>query len=319
MSGNAEPGRTRRAIVVRLGGERHAVPADAVEEVVDRPALTALPRLDRHVPGLLRFRDAWVPAVDPMPLIGARGRTTAGVALVVRRGAARVALLADDVDGIVDLDDARLAGAAGQGAAETVGAFVDAEGPVGLLLPDTLFRATLSGEEETAMRESPAESTAVVAFRIGDTELGVPVGQVVEVAPVQEVREAGRGGEPLAGALLRRGEPVPVLDLRPRFHTGPAADASVVLVLAAGGRVFGLLADRVSDVVHVGPGDVAPLPAYLAGAAAAFVTGLARRGQRLLVLVDAAAFLSPGEWGRIEALDLHAKVPDAGEDAAGAR
>ena len=87
-------------LVVRVGGERFAVPLDAVDELVESPAVRLVPGAPEHLLGLFTHGNDLLPLYSPSTILGME---TSGdyVALVMRGGRARVALAVDDVDDVV--------------------------------------------------------------------------------------------------------------------------------------------------------------------------------------------------------------------------
>jgi purine-binding chemotaxis protein CheW len=65
-----------------------------------------------------------------------------------------------------------------------------------------------------------------------------------------------------------------------------------VVVVEVAGRVVGLLVDAVGQVARVGERQVAAPPDEVRSAGAEAVTGVARVGNRLLVLLDLSRVLS---------------------------
>jgi purine-binding chemotaxis protein CheW len=90
------------------------------------------------------------------------------------------------------------------------------------------------------------------------------------------------------GVINLRGRIIPVVDLRERF--GLAASeltkaARIVVAEAAGTRV-GLVVDGVSEVLMVPSDAVEPTPEVAAGIEAGYLRGIAKLGDRLIILLE---------------------------------
>ena len=284
-----------RAIVVHVGGERYAVPTAAVEEIVDRPRLSPLPRLAPHLAGLLRFRDAWIPAIDATPLIGATGTGGsggAGVALIIRCGTRRIALLADAVIGLAEVTG---------GAAEDDLVAVDPDGPLGVLHPDTLFRA--GGDDAPVPDEAPAAppvTTTFVTVRAGRFIAAVDVERVGEVLHAPKLQAVADAPGFIAGAVRWRERRLPCFDLAARLGSvAEPGEAAAVLVLRSAGIAVGARVDEALGVARLGPGALRPLPALLARCAPPALRALAYADARVLAILDPDALLAPAEWGEL--------------------
>jgi purine-binding chemotaxis protein CheW len=92
-----------------------------------------------------------------------------------------------------------------------------------------------------------------------------------------------------------RGAIIPVVDLRCKL--GMAASEytpfTVIVVVKVGTRTMGLVVDAVSDVLNIPSTSLQPTPDFGAQVDAAFISGLARAGDKLVVLLDLDRVLAP--------------------------
>lgn len=126
-----------------------------------------------------------------------------------------------------------------------------------------------------------------------------------ELTPIEELPSY------VAGAVNLRGAIVPVLDLDRRFGRGSAAYnlSDVVVVLAWGEHVAGLIMNEVSDVQEIPISAVEPAsPLGGDGAHARFVSGFAKVGDRILTVLDHERLLSHAEPGTHGAEELAAAL-----------
>lgn len=91
-------------LLVRIGTERFVFPVGEIEEVVDTPAVEALPLLPSGVVGQLAHRGRRIVVCDPAVLLGVARGPGAGVALCFRRGSDAFALWVDDAEDLVQGD-----------------------------------------------------------------------------------------------------------------------------------------------------------------------------------------------------------------------
>ena len=104
--------RTRDWLVFECGGQRLAVQASAVVEVIEVGNVTCLPRLPPHVPGVTVHRGGAVPLLDVARFLQAgegddivSGAWSAERCLVVHSGEMTVALLVQRVAGLRKIHD----------------------------------------------------------------------------------------------------------------------------------------------------------------------------------------------------------------------
>jgi chemotaxis signal transduction protein len=107
-TGLRDAARTRRGrvelLVFRAGGELFALPLGAVEEAIEAPAIHSLPEMPTAMLGVFNLRERLVPTYSPGASLGVALAQPAGAALLVRSGDRRLALAADDVEDVMELD-----------------------------------------------------------------------------------------------------------------------------------------------------------------------------------------------------------------------
>lgn len=139
----------------------------------------------------------------------------------------------------------------------------------------------------------------VVSFRLGEEEYGVDIMAVQEIILVGNVTQVPEVPEHVLGVINLRGNVIPILSLRRRFGMAeaPHGDATRIVVMNLHGRTVGAVVDAVSEVLRLSVEDISPTPPTLLGAGKDYVLGLARRKDRLLILLDMARLLSNTELG----------------------
>jgi purine-binding chemotaxis protein CheW len=92
-------------LIVRLDGERIALPADDVESVVELEGLTPVPGVPRHVAGLAALRSRVLTVIDCIAALDPARRTeSVRDAVVVVAEGHPYALLVDMVEDVVDAE-----------------------------------------------------------------------------------------------------------------------------------------------------------------------------------------------------------------------
>lgn len=127
-----------------------------------------------------------------------------------------------------------------------------------------------------------------LTFFLGEEEYGLPILKVREIIRMQPLTRVPLTPPFLLGVINLRGKVVPIVNLRRRFEM-PDIDQTAhtcIVVVQAAGLEMGLVVDRVSDVLNVGPDDVEDLPAFDVRIDTAFLLGLAKTGGRVRMLLD---------------------------------
>ncbi|WP_236832322.1 chemotaxis protein CheW [Blastococcus sp. KM273128] len=140
------------------------------------------------------------------------------------------------------------------------------------------------------------ENAVLGLLRLGGMDVAVPLTSLREVVPCPpKLAGLPASADGLLGAMRLRDLALPVADLRPMLRQpAPRADDQVVVVVAAGERALGLLADQVRGVLHLAAEQLVPVTA---------------EGDALLF---AAAFLHPETGDPVSVLDGEALLARPG-------
>lgn len=137
----------------------------------------------------------------------------------------------------------------------------------------------------------------VVVLELAGEAYGVEIGRVQEIIRMQPITRIPNGPAFIEGVTNLRGRVIPVLDLRKRFglaQSGPTRRSRVV-VGELGAHTVGLVVDGVSEVLRVSDEAVEPPSTLVMTSDSAFLRGVAKLGERLILLLDLSRILSQGE------------------------
>lgn len=296
-------------IVFRIGEEQFAVRGSAVDEVVDRPALTPLPGILNGVRGLVRQAGGGVPVLEPSELPAAEmegGRAAA--AIILRRGRLSYAIAVDEVFGT-------RSGTVREDAEH----WVEDDMVVSILDPEALFgdRIPAGWERREEMdRDQVAEKRrSYVVFTLAGEDFALSADAVKEIRPWERLERPQNAPDFLAGFGRTPAGSVPVVDLR--VHLGLRADEpggeSRLVLTTAEGDTIGLLVDGVRDVAHISAPDALETPEYLRRLVGPHVGGLLRsEGDRLVVVLRSDMLFDSSQRE-----DLHTFVRENAEASSG--
>jgi purine-binding chemotaxis protein CheW len=130
-------------------------------------------------------------------------------------------------------------------------------------------------------------SRQLLTFSLNDQDFGIDILRVQEIRNFTRVTPIPNMPESVRGVMNLRGTVIPIVDLRCRFAM-PTADYTqftVIIVVNVGTKVMGLVVDAVSDVLDVGADSIEPPPS-MNGIDTAFITGLAKAGDRLVTVLN---------------------------------
>lgn len=140
-----------------------------------------------------------------------------------------------------------------------------------------------------------------VTLKLGAEMYAVPVSVVREILEYQAPRRMADGPDFLMGLMDVRGCPVPMIDLRRKLGLsatcpGPMTRTMVVEVVLDGRALsLGLVADQVLDVVPISTGELAPVPDVGVAWHSAYMTGVVRRGDDFVVLLNLPRLFTASE------------------------
>lgn len=127
-----------------------------------------------------------------------------------------------------------------------------------------------------------------ITFTIGAEEYGVDIMAIREIKGWAATTELPNEPTHMRGVIDLRGTIVPILDLRARFggERTQANPRHVIIVVAVGDRMAGILVDAVADILAVTETDIQPVPQMDNGHAGNFLKGLVTVEGRMVALLD---------------------------------
>ncbi|MGB9641357.1 MAG: chemotaxis protein CheW [Anaerolineales bacterium] len=137
----------------------------------------------------------------------------------------------------------------------------------------------------------------IVIFELSGEQFGVEIGAVESIVQMLPITHVPQAPAFVKGVTNLRGRILPVLDLCQRFGvaTQPATREQRIVVIHSGGMEAGIIVDGVSEVETIDPSQVEPPPALTRTATSAFVQGIVKLGERVIILLDLAKVLSREE------------------------
>lgn len=143
-----------------------------------------------------------------------------------------------------------------------------------------------------------------VTFTLEDEIYGIDVMQVREVLRYTDISPVPGAPPYVLGIINLRGKVVAIIDTRSRFSLPRREpdDSSRILILEAGDHVVGFLVDSVSEVAELKNANIESAPDTGSGDSNRFITGLYKRKDDLIILVDSSRLLSEDELAELAAI-----------------
>jgi len=131
-------------------------------------------------------------------------------------------------------------------------------------------------------------SNQCATFFVDGLHFGVEVLQVQEVIRYQQMTRVPLAPDVVEGLINLRGQIVTALDLRRRLGLPerPEGHLPMNVVVRTDEGAISLLVDEIGDVVDVQPDEFEAVPETVRGEVAGLVTGVYKRKEQLLLLLD---------------------------------
>lgn len=172
----------------------------------------------------------------------------------------------------------------------------------------------------TAQATNPGQDPErqVVVFQLARETYGVAIQWVREIITVQTVTRLPGAPAFVEGVINLRGHVIPVIDLRKRFGLEASVDPrrTRIMVVEVQPHTIGLVVDAVSEVLRLQESLIEPAGNILAGVDVAFIQGVAKLENRLIILLNLGRLLESSEVRALEKVQATVET-GAGEGAEG--
>jgi purine-binding chemotaxis protein CheW len=136
-----------------------------------------------------------------------------------------------------------------------------------------------------------------ILFEVAGATYAVHSEQVQQVEMLASITRVPNTPEFIEGVTAIRGQVVPVVQLRRRFHLDPVEPnlRSRLIVVRVDGRRVAMLADTAREFAQLAPEQIQPPPADLAGPGVEYLDGVATVNGRLILVVNLQKLLTASE------------------------
>lgn len=146
--------------------------------------------------------------------------------------------------------------------------------------------ATLRGVK--VMENNMKMDDKVIVFQLQDEEYAVPVDQVGSIERLQSITRVPQTVNYIKGIINLRGVVIPVIDLRTRFGMEEIAhtDETRIIIVHLEDFEVGLIVDLANDVIDLPADMIESAPEVVGTVNIDYISGVAKIGKRLLVILD---------------------------------
>ncbi len=136
------------------------------------------------------------------------------------------------------------------------------------------------------------EQSQYLTFYLAGEEYGLGILRVKEILEYAPLTTVPQTPPWIRGVINIRGSVVPVVDLAVKFGLPPTPVTKrtciIIVEVTLGGQpaVLGVLADAVSQVMDLGPADIAPPPAFGTAVRVDCLQGMGKVGTKFVLILD---------------------------------
>ncbi|MGD9124165.1 MAG: chemotaxis protein CheW [Desulfarculaceae bacterium] len=140
-----------------------------------------------------------------------------------------------------------------------------------------------------------------LTFDLAEEVYGQDILRVREIIGMMDITPVPRTPEFVLGVINLRGKVIPVVDLRLKFglpYKEPDDRTCVIVVEVQSGEdtvQMGIVVDRVNEVADVKASEVEPTPSFGVSLDTAFILGMAKVGEKVIILLDIDKVLTGSE------------------------
>jgi purine-binding chemotaxis protein CheW len=148
-----------------------------------------------------------------------------------------------------------------------------------------------------------ASAGQYLTFVLGSEVYALGILNIKEIIDYDNLTDVPMMPAFVRGVINLRGSVVPVIDLMARFGKGSTAVAKrtgIVIVETddkgdGNQHDIGIIVDAVNEVIDIGPQDIEPPPSFGTGIHSDFISGMAKRNGRFIILLNVTKVLSADE------------------------
>lgn len=127
-----------------------------------------------------------------------------------------------------------------------------------------------------------------ILFKVDGDTFGIDVLNIQELIRYTAPVKVPKSPDFVTGVINFRGEIIPVLDLRKIFSKNEVIcdDFTVISVVETEGKIFGLLVDRVTDIITLSNEQIQPIPEFANNLKTQYLKSIGKMGEQLVLMLD---------------------------------
>jgi len=293
-------------VTFAIAEEMYAVPVAFVREIVRVPKVTRVPLVPGYIRGVANLRGEVLPVMSIRRRLGLEEEDLETAKVVVLDWKGRtLGIVVDRTAQVVQVGEDQMEDASTT--SEFVRKVIRTEDQLQMILEvEKLFAVGVLEERrgmgsrgtDTAEKQEEAkqieEYVQIVTFSLAGEEYAFPIQEVQEIIRYARPTEVPDVPPHVKGVIHLRSTVLPIIDLRTMLSL-PAAtvdEFTKVIVLRLAGKQFGLIVDRIHEVIRVKKVEIQKPPVLVERSGRKEVAGIVRKGDQTIMVLNSDALLS---------------------------
>ncbi len=140
--------------------------------------------------------------------------------------------------------------------------------------------------------EKSEDITQLVGFVIGEEEYAIPILNIQEIIKPIAYTRVPRTPDYVLGMFNLRGNVIPLIDLRRKFHITPKNEDSETryIVMKAGDNIAGFVIDKLTEAIRLKSSQIDPAPETLKKEKG-MISGIGKRAKSILTILKVEELL----------------------------
>jgi purine-binding chemotaxis protein CheW len=149
-----------------------------------------------------------------------------------------------------------------------------------------------NSSNNSANEEGTSSMSRFLSFSLAKEDYAVPLLSVKEVIAMPEITPIPYTPSHFLGIMNLRGQVISVIDLRTKFNIKPEASSETAVIICDLKPIcLGVVVNSVNSVLSLLEKDINPRPEFQSSKASDYITGVTRKEEKLILLIDIARAL----------------------------
>lgn len=147
-------------------------------------------------------------------------------------------------------------------------------------------------------------SKQFVIFNVNNEDFGIEIGQVSSIEKPLEIFKVPNTPHFIEGLINLRGKVYTVFNLRKKFDLPFAGmdENTKIVIVNVNSTMAGFIVDEVKEILKIEDADIEETPKSISGINREYLTGVAKVGEKIVLLLDLSKILSSEDKKAMENL-----------------